>query len=639
MSTAPVHGVLNPDGPSIPVAEAIQRCLVALRAEGCSACTVAAYRSALRRLERLALQEEATMTADLEPQLVKRAMVEVMQEGADGLARKPAANHKGGREMARMIAYSARSLSRVMQDEGVRIADMRKVHAPKRAKRIQPRVLPGEFRALEDAIERRRDYPRFSRFQLLRDEALIRVLMDTGLRAFEVSRLDIGDVDLKRGVLTVRGKGSKDRALGICDAADAEGGPALRALRAYLQVRKQFLERHQQTSEPALWLGWQRRQRMSPDALRDVLQRLCEEAGIQGNRPVHAFRRGYFTESYRRDPRDLAVLIARMGWSTRSQELIDTYTRGATLTFAEEPRNSLGKQLSTEGTSTAPVMPTATPPPAPVVVPPAVISREALVEELQRRVAELDQQLAGAEQRIAELERLLANANVVPAPAVVPAQLDEATVERWLHEDQQWRPAHLNQSVMLVSRAAELLRIDESTLQRWIAEGRLQGSGTMGTRSVRLASLRALASQITAPWSDGSGIEVGEPIDVLDAAALCGIDRPGWDGHYWIERWIRDGRLSVDLTADGHYLLARSEVLTLARLAWRWVATDRARAIVNHLDPNQRRSLPAWVQTFHQPNAVELVEQRVRPRPCLRPRQQPYTVEAEARAIVEGLDL
>ena len=54
--------------------------------------------------------------------------------------------------------------------------------------------------------------------------------MRRGLRASETIGLEVGDVDLKRGLLRARGKGSKERLVPV-------GGKAARRVRHYLRSR------------------------------------------------------------------------------------------------------------------------------------------------------------------------------------------------------------------------------------------------------------------------------------------------------------------------------------------------------------------------------------------------------------------
>ena len=68
-------------------------------------------------------------------------------------------------------------------------------------------------------------------FQTLRDDAMLEIIYSGGLRISECVGMNLGDIDLVSGVMRIRGKGKKERLGAI-------GGPAIRALRAYMKSRK-----------------------------------------------------------------------------------------------------------------------------------------------------------------------------------------------------------------------------------------------------------------------------------------------------------------------------------------------------------------------------------------------------------------
>jgi len=63
-----------------------------------------------------------------------------------------------------------------------------------------------------------------------RDDAVLELLYGSGLRVAELCRLDLGDVDLERRLVTVWGKGAKQRTVPI-------SRPAASALGAWLACR------------------------------------------------------------------------------------------------------------------------------------------------------------------------------------------------------------------------------------------------------------------------------------------------------------------------------------------------------------------------------------------------------------------
>lgn len=75
----------------------------------------------------------------------------------------------------------------------------------------------------------------YPREYTLRDQALLWVLYDTGIRLAEVAGLTLGSLDSRTGVLTVRGKGDKERRVAL-------GANALSALRRYLDQGRPSLD-------------------------------------------------------------------------------------------------------------------------------------------------------------------------------------------------------------------------------------------------------------------------------------------------------------------------------------------------------------------------------------------------------------
>jgi site-specific recombinase XerD len=144
--------------------------------------------------------------------------------------------------------------------------------------------------------------------------------------------MTLDSVDFATGsVIVFRGKNAKPRALSVVDADDPRGGSlTLRLLAQWIDVRPTF--RHA-TEHQLLWVN-NRGQPLERAGLRRILARICEAAGVDGNRPPHAFRRANFSENYIQNPAMIEVLAARMGWSPSSRNMINTYTRGAEIDLA-----------------------------------------------------------------------------------------------------------------------------------------------------------------------------------------------------------------------------------------------------------------------------------------------------------------
>jgi len=321
----------------VTISDAIEWYVAYLAAKPASPKTISTYRAELRTLQRLVAACGCERLEQLSPDLLRRAAAMLMAQPPRDW------RSKGNQGAARIMVIAAKGMCRALHKDGCPdVPDLRSVATPRVPERLQPRLTFQEFLTIESFLID--PWPgRWSAFVHARDRALILFLFETGLRSIEVSRLDLGDVDLKSGMVRIReGKGSKPRLLNVRDpeAPDDQGGEVLERLRAYLELRRSQVGRR----ERALWVGV-RGGRLSPASLRAILRQLCERAGLDSNRPVHAFRRGWFTENYLADPRELPLLSRRMGWSEHDHSMASVYTRGALMEFAARPRQLLSRRL------------------------------------------------------------------------------------------------------------------------------------------------------------------------------------------------------------------------------------------------------------------------------------------------------
>jgi len=150
-------------------------------------------------------------------------------------------------------------------------------------------------------------------FENRRDEAIIRLFVDTGIRAAELIGLTLEDVDLPTQLATVQGKGGRSRTVPY-------GIRTTEALRKYLKARR----RHPLADRTsALWLG--RTGSLTDSGIRQMLERRGSDAGIDHLHP-HRFRH---TMAHRwlsagGQEQDLMRLA---GW--RSREMVGRYAASA----------------------------------------------------------------------------------------------------------------------------------------------------------------------------------------------------------------------------------------------------------------------------------------------------------------------
>ena len=160
-----------------------------------------------------------------------------------------------------------------------------------------------------------------------RDEALLRLMIETGVRAGEVVALGTGDVDLSTGTAVVRrGKGGRGRVVPF-------GPQTSRALDRYLRARRG----HRLAGTPALWLG-DRGKAFCYDALHKTLGERARTSGIEGSRP-HRLRH---TAAHRwlAASGSEGGLMAVAGW-TRPDMLL-RYTRAQASARAAAEARALG---------------------------------------------------------------------------------------------------------------------------------------------------------------------------------------------------------------------------------------------------------------------------------------------------------
>lgn len=162
-----------------------------------------------------------------------------------------------------------------------------------------------------------------------RDEAIIRLMAETGLRAAEVIALNVGDVDLANGLATVhRGKGDKGRVVPF-------GAQTAAAIDRYLRARKV----HRLAATGALWLG-SRGRGFGYDGLSCALKARAAAAGVEGFH-LHLMRHTAATRWLRAGGSEQG-LMAVAGWSDRT--MLDRYTSASAASRAadESRRLNLG---------------------------------------------------------------------------------------------------------------------------------------------------------------------------------------------------------------------------------------------------------------------------------------------------------
>jgi site-specific recombinase XerD len=210
---------------------------------------------------------------------------------ADQLARlKPSS--------ARSRYASCRQFFRWLQDEGeIKESPMARMKPPAVPEQPVPILGEDELRALVKAAAK--DTSFYGR----RDEAIIRMFIDTGARLAEVAGLGTEDLNLDMGTVALMGKGRRVRHAPV-------GNRTVRSIDRYLRARA----RHEDSMHPALWLG--RAGPMTAYGIMEAVKRRAAQAGI-GHVHVHQLRHSA-AHYLRLAGADDDSVMRLMGWRDRA---------------------------------------------------------------------------------------------------------------------------------------------------------------------------------------------------------------------------------------------------------------------------------------------------------------------------------
>ncbi|KKU20816.1 MAG: Tyrosine recombinase XerD [Candidatus Nomurabacteria bacterium GW2011_GWA1_46_11] len=166
-------------------------------------------------------------------------------------------------------------------------------------------------------LERLLDAPEGNSLTALRDRALLRMLFSTGMRVSELCSVNRDDIDLKRGELSVLGKGRKIRLVFLSEEA-----------REHL---KKYLDRRTD-ADGALFIRVPKRGfgkssdlRLTPRSVQRAVEKYAKMAGIVGKHVSPHSLRHSFATNLLRNGADIRSVQALLGHSSVTTTQIYTH--------------------------------------------------------------------------------------------------------------------------------------------------------------------------------------------------------------------------------------------------------------------------------------------------------------------------
>jgi len=193
---------------------------------------------------------------------------------------------------------SVRSFFRFLYKEGYRKSNPAKLVPSQKIPKTLPRFLT------VDDIFALIEKPGGIGFIPARDRAILELLYSSGLRVSELSGLNTDDINIKEGLVKIKGKGKKERIVPV-------GSKAVDAIKSYL-IERIFLK----SKDRALFLNRLGR-RLTDRGVRRIVVKYARALAINGHIGPHTIRHS-FASHLLQGGADLRVIQELLGHSSLS---------------------------------------------------------------------------------------------------------------------------------------------------------------------------------------------------------------------------------------------------------------------------------------------------------------------------------
>jgi integrase/recombinase XerD len=300
---------LPPRRASLPLERAIGDYLLDHQGGNRSPKTIEWHRTALGFLQAfLAQQRQKTLVGEIDAADLTAWFVHMRtMPGAHGKCRSERTVQTYARSVRAFFHWLVRM--RLVEDN-----PCDRVSFPRVGKPMIKTITPEEFERLLLACTPPNETGLMAARAAARNRAILWVLYDSGIRVSELCGLRVGDFDRKQGILTVKGKGSKERRIAL-------GSNCQRHLLYYLDQYRPDQEELAEWGSPDedhLFLS-ETRLPLTKNGMTQLFARLKKRSGITGKRiSPHIFRHTFAINYLKlgRDPFSLQELLGHEDMST-----------------------------------------------------------------------------------------------------------------------------------------------------------------------------------------------------------------------------------------------------------------------------------------------------------------------------------